>query len=90
MVDAFLMGWELKRASMLAKVSDFTSSKLGDLFLYFCFILKVFVSLCCFAAKIDVNVDFTHKLCASLMLPTLRFMLNSFFSAKFDFYFILH
>ncbi|KAJ1407455.1 putative outer envelope protein 80, chloroplastic-like [Sesbania bispinosa] len=23
-------------------------------------------------AKIDVNVDFTHKLCASLMLPTLR------------------
>ncbi|KAG2371567.1 Outer envelope protein [Vigna angularis] len=25
-----------------------------------------------FTAKIDVNVDFTHKLCASLMLPTLR------------------
>lgn len=28
----------------------------------------------CLTAKIDVNVDFTHKLCASLMFPTLRFL----------------
>lgn len=25
-------------------------------------------------AKIDVNVDFTHKICASMMLPSLRFL----------------
>lgn len=27
------------------------------------------------AAKIDVNVDFTHKLCTSLMFPAFRFAL---------------
>lgn len=40
----------------------------------FCIIL-VFNNV---TAKIDVNVDFTHKLCASLMLPPLRFLLLSF------------
>lgn len=27
----------------------------------------------CISAKIDVNVDFTHKLCTSLMFPAFRF-----------------
>lgn len=37
--------------------------------------MNVFVLVLVLAAKIDVNVDFTHKLCASLMLPPPRFFL---------------
>lgn len=36
-------------------------------------------------AKIDVNVDFTHKICASMMLPSLRFLL---LASIFFFFFI--
>lgn len=39
----------------------------------------------CVTAKIDVNVDLTHKLCASLMLTPFRFLLVS----RFDFFFYL-
>lgn len=69
---------------MLAKVRNLISISISSFFFAFSisknFVLFTIESFC-FAAKIDVNVDFTHKLCTSLMLNTFRlvsFHLNSF------------
>ena len=46
--------------------------------------ILILLGVClCVTAKIDVNVDLTHKLCASLMLTPFRFLLNSCFAYLF-------
>lgn len=107
--EFMVIGWELRRASMLAKVSHhfIHSNPVYQLSYQFNFqrvlwwdyglpldsILllmmgNVLFLLLCATAKIDVNVDFTHKLCASLMLPPLRFLFHfiPFFPDKFHWF----
>ena len=85
--------WELKRASMLVKVGSFfaqlrfiTMDNLNFVITILIYTKHCFFS-CWGSAKIDVNVDLTHKLCAALMLSPFRFFsltlcLNQIFGRK--------
>lgn len=76
-----VIGWEPKKAFLLAMVSVphfFRYFRGGSLefprFLVDSCVYSDVLYLGGFSvAKIDFNVDFTHKLCAALMLPSPRF-----------------